>query len=61
MSQQRPIIFADEEDAGSKLGRKAKESPFMVIGETLKSLIILLKIIQLEILVLIEKLSIIIK
>lgn len=27
------IYFADEEQAGGKLGRKARESPFMVIGE----------------------------
>jgi hypothetical protein len=33
MSNQREVFFADEEDAGSKLSRKAKESPFMVVGK----------------------------
>lgn len=33
MSDNREIFFADEEAAGSKLGRKAKESPFMVVGK----------------------------
>jgi hypothetical protein len=33
MSNQREVFFADEENAGSKLSRKAKESPFMVVGK----------------------------
>lgn len=34
MAQDRPrIVFADEEDAGAKLSRKAKDSPFMVVGK----------------------------
>jgi hypothetical protein len=26
-------VFRDEEDAGGKFSRKAKDSPFMIIGE----------------------------
>lgn len=33
MSDPRQHFFPDEEAAGSKLGRKAKESPFMVVGK----------------------------
>jgi hypothetical protein len=33
MSNNKDVYFADEEGAGGKLGRKAKESPFMVIGK----------------------------
>lgn len=32
-AQNRQVIFQDEEEAGDKLSRKAKDSPFMVIGE----------------------------
>ncbi|CRL06692.1 CLUMA_CG019626, isoform A [Clunio marinus] len=32
MSNGKEIFFADEEAAGSKLKRKAKESPFMIAG-----------------------------
>lgn len=32
MSNNREIYFADEEAASGKLGRKARESPFMVVG-----------------------------
>lgn len=34
MANNRTVpYFPDEEAAGNRLGRKAKESPFMVIGE----------------------------
>lgn len=33
MSGSNNHYFADEEAAGGKLSRKAKESPFMVVGK----------------------------
>lgn len=33
MSNNKEIFFADEEAAAGKLGRKARESPFMVVGK----------------------------
>lgn len=33
MSGNNPHYFPDEEQAGGKLSRKAKESPFMVVGK----------------------------
>lgn len=36
MANNNQIYFADEENAGGKLGRKARESPFMVVGKKLK-------------------------
>lgn len=33
MAGNSPHFFPDEEKAGSKLSRKAKESPFMVVGK----------------------------
>lgn len=33
MTGNSPHYFPDEENPGSKLGRKARESPFMVVGK----------------------------
>ena len=33
MAQEKQIVFRDEEEAGNRLSRKAKESPFMLIGK----------------------------
>lgn len=33
MSSDKNVIFRDEEETGGKFGRKAKESPFMIIGK----------------------------
>lgn len=33
MNSKGNVIFRDEEEAGGKMGRKAKESPFMIIGK----------------------------
>jgi mitochondrial fission protein ELM1 len=32
MAQEKQIVFRDEEEVGNRLSRKAKESPFMLIG-----------------------------
>lgn len=37
----KSIYFADEEQAAGRLQRKAKEAPFMVIGEKFQKTIIL--------------------
>ncbi|XP_070495431.1 HIG1 domain family member 1B-like [Chironomus tepperi] len=34
MTKQEIFVFPDEEEASKKLNRKAKESPFMIIGLT---------------------------
>lgn len=36
MSSGNAHVFRDEEEAGGKLGRKAAESPFMIVGKLLK-------------------------
>jgi hypothetical protein len=33
MSAQNKHVFRDEEEAGGKTSRKAKESPFMMVGK----------------------------
>lgn len=33
MSKENNVIFRDEEEVGGKMGRKAKESPFMIVGK----------------------------
>lgn len=32
MSAEKNHVFRDEEEASGKFGRKAKESPFMLVG-----------------------------
>jgi hypothetical protein len=33
MAQENKFVFRDEEEAGNRLARKSKESPFMLIGK----------------------------
>lgn len=33
MTKQEIFVFPDEEETSKKFNRKAKESPFMIIGE----------------------------
>lgn len=33
MATEKKIVFRDEEEAANRLSRKAKESPFMLVGK----------------------------